>query len=88
MLENLKNSEPVRLYLYSLVGPVLAVLFAKGVVSGEDVVVYTALAGAVLAVAGVEKARSVVDSPDTAQAKQEALEAEAELNEGYVARHA
>lgn len=60
MLKKLKDTEPVRLYLYSLVAPVLAALFAKGVVSGEDVLVYTTLAGSVLGVVGVEAARARV----------------------------
>ena len=76
-----KDSEPVRLYIYSVVVPVLVLLAAKGVISGEDLAYYASLAAAVLGVApAVEKVRSLVDSPSTAQAKQEALEAEYEMN--------
>ena len=76
-----KESEPVRLYLYSVLVPVLAFLAAKGVITGEDVLYYTAIGAAALGVApAIEKVRSMVDSPSTAAAKQEALEAEYELN--------
>lgn len=79
-----KDSEPVRLYLYSVLVPVLALLAAKGVITNEDVAYYGVLAAAVLGVApAVEKVRSLVDSPSTAQAKQEALEAEHEMNLEY-----
>ena len=76
-----KDSEPVRLYVYSVLAPLLALLAAKGVLSGEDALYYGALAAAALTGApAVEKVRALVDSPATASAKQEALEAEFELN--------
>ena len=50
-------SEPVRLYLYGLLGPVLAVLAAYGVLDASEVALWAAVAVAVLAVPGVELAR-------------------------------
>ncbi len=57
------QSEPVRLYLYSILGPLLALLLALGVVTAELVPLVLALAGAVLAVPAVEAARRKVTSP-------------------------
>ena len=88
MLNKVKASEPVRLYLYSLLAPVLGFLLLKGHLSSDEVSTYLALGVAVLGVPAVEKARSVVDSPATATAKQEALEAEALINsDEYAPRH-
>lgn len=75
-----KDSEPVRLYLYSVLVPALVVLAAKGVISSDDVVLYSTALAAILGIPAVEKVRSLVDSPSTARAKHEALDAEVELN--------
>lgn len=63
-----KSSEPVRLYAYSVLLPVLALLVAKGVVSASDSALYAALGAVVLGVPVVEKVRSSVYSPDTVDA--------------------
>lgn len=62
------TGEPVRLYVYSVVGAVLAVLIVYGVIDSSAVPVILAAASAVLAVPAVELARSKV-SPvgDTTQ---------------------
>lgn len=79
-----KETEPVRLYIYSILVPALALLVAKGVITSEDALYYGAIGAAALGVVpAVEKVRSVVDSPSTSQAKQEALEAEHEMNLEY-----
>lgn len=67
-LKNLKASEPVRLYLYSVLVPVLVLLGAKGIISGSDVALYSALAAVVLAVPATELARRAVYSPATVEA--------------------
>jgi len=89
VLKHVKETEPVRLYLYSVLVPVLAFLVLKGVIGGDEMAAYLAMGAAVLGVPAVEKARSAVDSPATATAKQEALEAEYELNieQEYMPRH-
>jgi hypothetical protein len=54
------KTEPVRLYLYGLAAPVLALLVYFGLVSTDAVPLYLAVAGAVLLVPAVESARSAV----------------------------
>lgn len=79
ILKKAKETEPVRLYLYSVLASILALLVLKGVLSGDEMTAYLVVAATVLGVPAIEKTRSVVDSPSTAKAKQEALEAEHEL---------
>lgn len=52
--------EPVRAYLYSLLGPLVAVLVFYGVVSENGAPMWIALATALLGVPAVEAARSKV----------------------------
>lgn len=80
LIKNMKETEPVRLYLYSVLVPVLALLVMKGVIGGDEMATYLAVGAAVLGVPAVEKARSKVDSPSTAAAKTDALEAEFQMN--------
>lgn len=54
--------EPVRLWLYGLIAPVVALLVLQGVVSDEAAPLWIALATAVLTVTGAEAARSKVTS--------------------------
>ena len=46
----MKDTEPLRVYLYGIVGSVLAILVVVGVVQEADVELWVALAAAVLAV--------------------------------------
>lgn len=57
---SLAKSEPVRLYLYSLLAPVLAILVAFGVVDSEAVALWIALGTAVLGIPAIELARAKV----------------------------
>lgn len=59
------KTEPLRLYIYSLLAPLAAVLVLYGVVDGNAVPLLIALATAVLGVAGTEAARAKVASPQT-----------------------
>jgi len=79
-LKNVKETEPVRLYLYSVLVPVLGLLVLKGVLGSDEMAAYLAVGGAVLGVPAIEKARAKVDSPSTSAAKTEALEAEFQMN--------
>ena len=54
------ESEPVRRYLYGVLGSALIILVTLGLVSAEEAAVYGGLAGAVLLVPAVELARSKV----------------------------
>lgn len=54
------KTEPVRLYLYSVLVPLLAVLVVWGVVDAGDVPLYLAVLAALLGVPAVEIARSKV----------------------------
>lgn len=65
-MNGLKDTEPVRLYLYGIVGPILAILVVIGVVQEASVQLWVALAAAILAVpiAG-EAARSIAFAPAT-----------------------
>lgn len=67
-MTKLRNTEPVRLYLYPVVLALLGVLVHYKIVEPEAVPLWTVFAGAVLAVGGVEKARSLVSSPATVNA--------------------
>jgi hypothetical protein len=60
-----KDTEPVRLYLYSVLGPLVVLLVALGVVQADQALLWLALAAAVLGVPAVERARSLVTSPAT-----------------------
>jgi hypothetical protein len=57
--------EPVRLYVYSVVAAILAVMITYGVVDSTALPVILAAVAAVLAVPAVEKARSKVSPVDT-----------------------
>jgi hypothetical protein len=57
---NLAKSEPVRLYLYSLLVPVVALLVFLGVVDAQSAPLWIALVTAVLGVPAVEAARAAV----------------------------
>lgn len=59
-LSNKITGEPVRAYVYTVIGAILAVLIAYGVVSADVVPIILAAASAVLAVPAVEVARSKV----------------------------
>lgn len=52
--------EPVRIYLYGVFGSLDTAAVVYGVLTGEEAAVWLAVAGAVLAVPAVEKARSRV----------------------------
>lgn len=56
--------EPVRLYAYSVVGAVLAVLVVYGIIDEATLPVILAAASAMLAVPAVETARSKVRPVD------------------------
>lgn len=58
--------EPVRLYVYSAVAAILAVLVAYGVVDETALPVILAAVSALVAVPAVETARSKVSPVDTA----------------------
>lgn len=58
------KSEPVRMYLYGLLVPLLAVLVFYGVVDSSAVALFIALGAAVLGVPAVEVARSKVTPVD------------------------
>lgn len=73
-IKSWKSSEPVRLYAYSVLIPVFAILVAKGVISVSDSALYAALAAVVLGVPVVEKVRSAVYSPDSVDATMEMVE--------------
>lgn len=64
LIRKWKESEPIRLYVYGLVGPGIAIAIAYGVVSHERAAGLVALLTAVL-VPGVELARSKATSPAT-----------------------
>ncbi len=68
-LDQLAAREPVRLYLSGVLAAAMAVLVTADVLDAADVPVYLALAAALLAVPGVELARSKVTSPATAKAQ-------------------
>lgn len=61
-MSNLPATEPVRLYVYGIIGPLLAILVGFGVLGPESVSLWLTLAGAVL---GVEVARSKAYAPAT-----------------------
>jgi len=89
-VKNLKATEPVRLYLYGLLAPVLAVLLGKGLIDGSDVALYTALGTVVLLGPATELVRSKVYAPATVEATLELVAdeptSEADLEE-YEAKH-
>lgn len=59
------KTEPVRLYLYSLLVPVAAVLVAYGLIESTFVPLFIAAGAALLGVPLIEAARSKVTSPAT-----------------------
>lgn len=58
MLERWINNEPVRLYLWGLVAPVLALATTYGFVTGDQAVGFGALAAAALAIPAAAAVRS------------------------------
>lgn len=84
-LKTWKSSEPVRLYLYAVMVPVLAALAAKGVIGNDDVLLYSTIGGAVLLGPAIEKVRGAVYSPDTVDATMEVVEPQSD--EEYVGDH-
>lgn len=58
-LERWKATEPVRLYLYGLLGPLLALLIVYGLLDAHTAAAWAAV-GAVVLVPGVELARGAV----------------------------
>ncbi len=62
---SLSMREPVRLYIYGVAAPGLAVALAYGLISAEMLPLWLALAGAALAVPATEAARRKVSSPAT-----------------------
>ena len=55
-----KEREPLRRYIYGVVGSALAVLLVYGVIDSEQAAVFGALAGSALLVPATEIARSKV----------------------------
>jgi len=72
-LAGLLYREPVRLYVYGVVGAVVALLVFRGVVSGTESLLWLALAQVLLAVPATEAARARVDSPATSAGVRELL---------------
>jgi len=62
-LQKWKAAEPVRLYLYGVLVPVVAGLVAFGVLDQELVPYVIATATAALGIAGIESARASVVAP-------------------------
>ena len=63
-----RDSEPVRLYVYGVIVPALALLVGYGVLSASTAALWAALGAAVLAVptvAAAETARTVTYSPES-----------------------
>lgn len=60
MLKRWKATEPLRLYVYGLVAPVMAALILYGVLSSEEAAAWAGIAAAVLLPAGAEAARAKV----------------------------
>jgi hypothetical protein len=63
------KTEPIRLWGYGVMAPLLALLAFKGVISSDEVALWLALGGAVLTPASVETIRSQTDSPATKAAQ-------------------
>lgn len=59
--------EPVRTWLYGLLGPAVAVLAGYGVLDDRAGALWLALGGAVLGVTGTELARAGVYAPATVE---------------------
>lgn len=55
-----RAAEPVRLYLYGVLVPAVAVAAAYGLLDGSDVALWLALGAAVLGVPATEAARGAV----------------------------
>ena len=63
LLRRWQDSEPVRLYLYGVLGAVLPLLLEYGLMTGSTAALWSAAAAAVLGVPAVEGLRSQVFSP-------------------------
>lgn len=84
LLGRLRGSEPVRLYLYGALVPLLALLVYRSVLTPDEVPLWLALAAGVLGISGTEAVRGAVYSPaSTADLYAEAHGAGREA--GYVA---
>ncbi len=59
-IASLLAKEPVRAYLYGVLGSLITAGVVYGLVTGEEAAVWLAVAGSLLAVPGVEKARARV----------------------------
>ena len=66
-MNGIQDTEPVRLYVYGALAPLLAVLVWYGIVDDASVGLWLALAGALLGVAGTEFARSKAYAPATVE---------------------
>jgi hypothetical protein len=60
VLARLQAAEPVRLYLYSALVPVVAVAVAYGLLDGSQALLWLAVGAAVLGVPATEAARAAV----------------------------
>jgi hypothetical protein len=65
LLSRWQQSEPIRLYLYGLLGAVLPLLTIYGAMTGEAAALWGAAAAAALGVPATEGLRSQVYSPRT-----------------------
>jgi hypothetical protein len=68
-MTSLRLTEPVRLYLYGLALPVLAVLVGFGVIDGADSALWAAVIVAALAIPTTEIVRAHVYAPATVESK-------------------
>lgn len=66
-VSNFATREPVRLYAYSLVAAILAVLVVYGIVDANTLPVILAAVSALFAIPAVETARSKVSPVDTTE---------------------
>lgn len=64
-LKRWAEAEPLRLYLYTVLAAVVALLIYRGVVTGGEATLWLGLAATVLQVSGVELVRAKVTSPAT-----------------------
>lgn len=68
MIPKWEKTEPVRLYLYTIVGCFLAILAMVGSITNAELQYWVMIVGQALAVtSGTEFARSSVDSPATVE---------------------
>jgi len=65
LVERWKDTEPVRLWLYSVIVPVVALLVGYGLLSTHQAALWLAVAAGALLVGGTELARGFAVSPLT-----------------------